>query len=206
MFTNLIKLSLAILVILSFAHSASALEYGHVVIKCQPGYDIFLDEELINKSSMNNEDLLIKAVPVGEHVFRVVSNSVELAVMPVKIEEGHLMVLDPLNYDEKQKLIKHDDFVPVEQMPSMISSVEPTYPEKLKNENISGDVMVKALINKEGDVVCAMVCNSKGPKPFDDEALFAAYKNKYKPALQNNQPVAVWISYKVTFTLEDSEK
>jgi len=36
--------------------------------------------------------------------------------------------------------------------------------------------------------------------------LKAAKKNKYKPALQNQQPVAVWITYPVEFTLDGKKK
>ncbi|UCB53579.1 MAG: energy transducer TonB, partial [Candidatus Zixiibacteriota bacterium] len=37
---------------------------------------------------------------------------------------------------------------------------------------------------------------------FEDVATEGAYKIKYKPAISNNQPVAVWVVYPVRFTLK----
>jgi len=37
---------------------------------------------------------------------------------------------------------------------------------------------------------------------FEEAALKAARKRKYRPALQNGQPVAVWVTYKKIFKLD----
>ena len=38
---------------------------------------------------------------------------------------------------------------------------------------------------------------------FEEAALDAAWDRKYRPAMQNNQPVAVWVAYQVRFTLKN---
>ena len=68
---------------------------------------------------------------------------------------------------------------------------------------MTGLVWVKALVDKEGNVRQAMVLKSSGTQAFDDAAVAAAYKNKFKPGIQNGRPVAVWVSYKVEFKLND---
>jgi hypothetical protein len=37
---------------------------------------------------------------------------------------------------------------------------------------------------------------------FEEAALEAAYKREYRPAQFENKPVAVWVSYQVSFQLK----
>ena len=64
----------------------------------------------------------------------------------------------------------------------------------------SGSVWVQALIDKAGRVRDARILKPSGTQVgFEEAALAAAFEAVYKPAIQNGQPVAVWISYKVEF-------
>lgn len=96
-----------------------------------------------------------------------------------------------------------DEFVPVEVQPEMIYQQAPEFPRIAKQAGMTGLVWVKALVDKEGNVRQAMVLKSSGTQAFDDAAVAAAYKNKFKPGIQNGRPVAVWVSYKVEFKLND---
>jgi protein TonB len=107
----------------------------------------------------------------------------------------------PANY-----LPEPDEFVPVEQLPEMIYEEVPVYPELAKKVGMEAELWIKCLVDKKGNVIKAMILKSSGNKEnFDKAALDAAYKNKFKPALQNSQPVAVWITYKVDFVLSQDE-
>jgi len=98
-----------------------------------------------------------------------------------------------------------DEFVPVEIPAEMIYEHTPEYPRLAQTAGMEAVVWVKALVDKNGNVRDAMVLKSSGSKAgFDDEALKAAYKCKYKPGIQNGRPVPVWVSYKVEFILEGS--
>ena len=63
---------------------------------------------------------------------------------------------------------------------------------------------MKALVDREGKVRQAMVAKSSGTASLDEAAVQAAYKNRFKPGIQNGRPVAVWVTYKVDFTLSES--
>ncbi len=99
-----------------------------------------------------------------------------------------------------------DEFVPVEQMPELIKEAMPVYPKEAVEKKITGKVYIRALIDKNGDPVKVKVAKSSGNELLDKAALEAAKKNKYEPALQNEQPVAVWVTYPVDFTLDDEKK
>ncbi len=95
-----------------------------------------------------------------------------------------------------------DEFVAVQEMPTYIKKVEPDYPQVAQLTNREATVWVKALVDKEGKVREARVAKSSGMNVgFDEAALEAAYKNIYKPAIQNGKPIAVWVTYPVEFKL-----
>ena len=92
-----------------------------------------------------------------------------------------------------------DSFISVDEQPEMIYSVKPEYPRLLEKAGIGGKVIIKALISKTGAVLDAVVFVSSGHALLDEAALAVAGKYKYRPAIQNGTPVAVWISYYVEF-------
>ena len=44
---------------------------------------------------------------------------------------------------------------------------------------------------------------SSGTPALDEAAVAVAHKCKFKPAIQNGRPVAMWVTYKVDFILEN---
>jgi TonB family protein len=49
----------------------------------------------------------------------------------------------------------------------------------------------------------ALIAKSSGSNVgFDEAAIKAALQRRYRPALQNGRPVAVWVTYKIVFRLE----
>lgn len=96
-----------------------------------------------------------------------------------------------------------DEFVPVEIQPEMIFQQTPEYPRLAKTAGLTGTVWVKALVDKEGNVRQAQVGKSSGTQSLDEAAVAAAFKNKFKPAIQNGRPVAIWVTYRVDFKLTE---
>ena len=104
---------------------------------------------------------------------------------------------------EDEYLPPPDEFIPVEIQPEMIYQHKPEYPRLAKTAGLTGTVWVKALVDKEGNVRQAQVGKSSGTQSLDEVAVTAAYKNKFKPAIQNGRPVAIWVTYRVDFKLTD---
>jgi TonB family protein len=94
------------------------------------------------------------------------------------------------------------DFVYVETPPELVYSVTPEYPRMAKEVGIEGTVVIQALVGKEGDVLDAVVFVSSGNTLLDAAALAVAWKYKYRPAIQNGRPLAIWVTYNVEFRLE----
>lgn len=93
-----------------------------------------------------------------------------------------------------------DAFVAVEQQPVIIARVKPEYPELARQAGIEGRVIVKALIDENGDVKKVSVL--QGDDIFRESAVSAMYQTKFKPAINANRPVKVWITIPFNFRLK----
>jgi protein TonB len=126
-----------------------------------------------------------------------------LAAPPVeKVEEAPV---DEIIIENTEELLpKPDEFVPVEQQPQVVKAVKPEYPEMARRVGLEGKVWVKALVDKSGKVRDVIIAKGSGVDAgFEDAAIKAAYGYIYTPAIANGQPVAIWVLYPVTFTLND---
>ncbi len=104
---------------------------------------------------------------------------------------------------EEEYLPPPEEFVPYDEPPVPIKEVRPEYPPLAKQAGIEGVVWVKALVDKNGKVRDAIIFKPSGASAgFEESALAAVHQNQYKPAISNNQPVAVWVVFPVRFTLK----
>lgn len=102
-------------------------------------------------------------------------------------------------------LLDTDQFVPHDTEPVLLNPEDclPKYPEMARKAGVEGKVWVQILVDKKGIVRDAIIASESGVSAgFEEAALEAAMKRKYSPAMQNKNPVAVWISYKVSFKLK----
>ncbi len=99
-----------------------------------------------------------------------------------------------------------DAIIKADKKPEMIYQEAPVYPDKARKAGIEGVVWIKVLVDKKGNVAKAMVAKTSGHQILDDAALEVAYKNKFTPAMQGENPVMVWVTYKVTFELNESKE
>ncbi|HXH28366.1 MAG TPA: energy transducer TonB, partial [Candidatus Polarisedimenticolia bacterium] len=89
--------------------------------------------------------------------------------------------------------------------PELITStkVQPRYPEIARKAKVQGQVILQAVIRKDGTVGDVTVLKSPGSKFGFDEAAIAAVKQwRYKPGLQNGKPVDVYFTVVVDFVLQ----
>ncbi|WP_158305386.1 energy transducer TonB [Opitutus terrae] len=88
-----------------------------------------------------------------------------------------------------------------DELPVPVKSVAPTYPPEMKQEKASGIVMVKISIDENGDVVDRVVAKSTRAE-FDEAALAAISKWKFKPAKKDGAAVKATVTIPIKFTAE----
>jgi len=79
----------------------------------------------------------------------------------------------------------------------MIHKVDPVYPREAKKKHVKGDVLLKVLINKNGQV--ADVAVVKGDPMLTDAAMDAVKQWRFKPYLLNGEPIEVETTEAVSF-------
>jgi protein TonB len=113
--------------------------------------------------------------------------------------EGAALVID---IPDEEFLPGAGDFIAVEQEPVIIKRVEPRYPEMARTTGLTGTVVLRILVYKDGSVKDVIVVRPSGTNVgFEEAAIDAVKQWVFKPAIQNQKPVSVWVNYPVKFTL-----
>jgi len=81
---------------------------------------------------------------------------------------------------------------------AIINKVPPTYPEQAKSRHISGQVVLAAVISKQGTIDDLEVVSS-GDDSLSQAAIEAVKQWRYRPYLLNGQPVEVETTITVNF-------
>jgi len=112
--------------------------------------------------------------------------------------EGAALVID---IPDEEFMPSASEFVAFEKEPVLVKSVTPKYPEMARTTGLTGTVIVRILVYKDGTVKDAIVVRPSGTNVgFEEAALEAVKQWVFKPAIQNQKPVSVWINYPVKFT------
>jgi protein TonB len=85
--------------------------------------------------------------------------------------------------------------------PVPVRTVAPEYPSELRREGVSGLVMVKCTIDVQGNVTETTIEKSSNAA-FEQPAVAAVKKWKFKPAKQDGNPVAITVSIPIKFVFE----
>ncbi|WP_303907157.1 energy transducer TonB [Thiohalomonas denitrificans] len=83
-----------------------------------------------------------------------------------------------------------------------VSRVPPRYPYRAERSGIEGWVKVSFLVTEQGGVQDAVVVESEPEQTFDQAAIRAVLKWKFKPRIENGEPVAVRVQQVVNFRLD----
>ncbi len=89
----------------------------------------------------------------------------------------------------------------VDELPEVITRVNPVYPELPKDAGVEGVVVVRAYVGKNGRVEEVFVESKFSIPMLNDAACEAVRKWVFKPAFTNNRPVGVWVAIPIRFTL-----
>jgi len=87
-----------------------------------------------------------------------------------------------------------------------ISRLPPRYPYRAQRQGIEGWVRVSFLITEQGEVQDAVVIDADPKDSFDQAALRAVAKWRFKPRIQDGKPVAVRAEQVVNFKLSGDSR
>ncbi len=93
----------------------------------------------------------------------------------------------------------YGEFVYYEEGPVRISMPQARYPDLAREAGLEGTVKIQAQIGKDGQVHDTKIV--KSIPMLDESAREAVLRSTWKPALNNNKPVACWVEIPVNFRL-----
>src|SRR5690606_18220546 len=88
--------------------------------------------------------------------------------------------------------------------PKRSSQVRPNYPPKLRAQGIEANVVVEVRLDAQGAVVEATLVSPCPYEEMNQEALAAARRERFAPAMRDGKAIAYSISYTIRFRLSDS--
>jgi protein TonB len=83
------------------------------------------------------------------------------------------------------------------QEPKLISSVPPVYPSAATQAMLDGDVVIHAVVDKNGNVTQATAVS--GPAMLQSAAVTAVRRWKYAPSILDGQPIASDVTVTLKF-------
>jgi protein TonB len=95
------------------------------------------------------------------------------------------------------------DIVSVDTLPAVTKRMRPDFPSVARVMELSGVVVIQALVGKDGTVKDAFVIT--GHPVFRDNALEAVWQWRFRPGVYHGEPVPVWVAIPVRFTLLQPE-
>lgn len=95
-------------------------------------------------------------------------------------------------------------FVPYDKAPEPVGGFAAIqkalkYPPKAQEAGWEGRATINVLVNKDGAVADTKILKSSGRAILDEAAIEAIKNTKWRPALQRENPVAVWVAIPVNF-------
>ena len=157
-------------------------------------------------SRIGYQTVAIKGVEVKPEQTTQVNPLLKAAVIEVGMGEEIPPPPPPPSADSKDEFV----FVAYDKPPVPIGGFKAiqqhlVYPEIARKAGIEGKVVVLIQISEKGKVVKTKIEESLGPNGCDEAAVNALKSVEWKPAMQRDLPVAVWVAVPVDFRLT-SEK
>ncbi|MEF8942563.1 MAG: TonB family protein [Desulfohalobiaceae bacterium] len=91
----------------------------------------------------------------------------------------------------------------VDRKPRVISRIQPGYPHRARQRDITGKVVLKFLVDRDGEVSKVSVVSAEPEGVFEDSAVSAVKKWRFEPGRVDGDPVPTWVRLPVSFTLSD---
>jgi TonB family protein len=88
----------------------------------------------------------------------------------------------------------------VDSKPVPLNRIKPNYTEEGRRNKVQGAVILRVFVDEKGNVESARVVQGL-PDGLNEEAIIAAKKLKFKPAMKDGKPVRYPVRIEVIFNL-----
>ena len=154
-------------------------------------------------------DIVEKEIPKPKPVIPILSEDADIEIDTSLLKfifDDPTLQDDPPPPEDPNGIVPRDSFIVYDEPPKPIGGVAAiakniVYPEIAREAGIEGMVIVQSFISKKGEVLESVVIKGMPGTGLDEAAIKAIEKTKWKPAVQRDRNVGVWIAIPVTFKL-----
>tara|TARA_Y100001934_G_scaffold282876_1_gene398977 strand:+ start:1818 stop:2525 length:708 start_codon:yes stop_codon:yes gene_type:complete len=153
-----------------------------------------------------------KKAPVEETLEVQMKTELQVSVPPLELNQLNVKLVPDLNtklagdFDLNFQAVGQPgvtdfevfDLNQVDKPPRPLFVPRPNYPVSLKKAGISGRVLVKFVVDSEGNPVDLSILESTH-RGFNSAALSAISRSRFESASRRGRPVAVWTGYPIRF-------
>ncbi len=92
----------------------------------------------------------------------------------------------------------------VDTVPMPMVKTPPVYPYQAKRLNLSGEVKIKFLVTREGEVSQVQIIDARPEKIFNKSVVHAVSGWKFKPGMVSGHAVDTWVVTSIIFNIHQS--
>lgn len=175
-----------------------------IYVRPEPPPTILPDEPVVPVTQSADPVLTGRVVPVSDSLMSegpevLLPTQTEIRISLGPGSEVGTLPIGLIISDTGESIPDPDVFVKMEIEPEMLEYYTPEYPRLAQQIGQTGVVWVKALVDPQGKVRNALVAKTSGSDLLDRAATEGAYKNAFKPGIQNGRAVHCWVTYRVEF-------
>lgn len=89
----------------------------------------------------------------------------------------------------------------IDRKPKLLNVPKPQYTEEARRNQVQGIVIARVLVGVDGQVKQVRITRGL-PDGLDEQALAAAYRLRFEPAMKDGKPVQFWQSVQIEFNLK----
>lgn len=197
-------------------------------VAVQLGGVLVTEDPVVRRNTWDHPRILIDGMPVGDHEYgldRLDELQAEGRIESIEVfqpEEamelfgsryrGGVIGVTTKDPDAEREWPDRDvsapgqpTFTPFTVRPQLLNpdeveaAIQEAYPQELREGGVGGTVHVYLFINDRGTVEDTRISQSSGYQALDDAALATAAIQRFSPALNRDEAVAVWVSMPMTF-------
>jgi protein TonB len=94
------------------------------------------------------------------------------------------------------------DLSEVDKPPRIVRKINPVYPFGAKRQGLTGKVLVRCLVGVDGKASNFKVVKSEPKDVFDEAAVAAVLKWRFKPGILGGEAVPTWVKIPIIFELD----
>jgi len=168
---------------------------------------IFILPQITGRVSRNiYPELELVVLPPAEEAFSPAPPSVEvpapLQPMPRPAIPRPADIEDP---DWVPPFIPHDTPPRLVNPEEVVRFLQERYPVDLRNEGVGGVVLLWVFVDASGTPTKLQLRQSSGYDGLDQAAQSVGQEMRFRPALNQDQPVGVWVAQQIRFEFQPAE-